>query len=206
LIVCVTGNIAAGKNTVSLLLEKQGWTAIDADALVHEVAARLTPVILSTFKKEAQKTGITLQKADGTLDRRALGALVFPRPDLLKKQESLVYPEVEKLMDNFFAACPEKNIVINATVLYKIPALMNQCRAILFITAPVLLRFFRIRKRDHMKCIQILARFKSQRKLKSYYEETGIPVIVVHNSGNINRLSHSVSRAVAAVRGTIKTD
>ena len=34
-LICITGPMAAGKNELSLMLEKCGWLHIDADVLAH---------------------------------------------------------------------------------------------------------------------------------------------------------------------------
>ena len=62
--------MAAGKNAVSSILTDDGWEAVDADELVHEAIRQKTAEIIAAFSKEAEKAGVTLTKADGTLDRR----------------------------------------------------------------------------------------------------------------------------------------
>ena len=162
--------MAAGKNAVADILAQKGFVSVDADALVHQALAQreLQEKVIATFAPYAAQKKRSLTNDDGSLNRRNLGALIFADKKLLALQESLVHPVVNDLINQFIASHPQQNIVLNATVLYKIPAI-NQCDAILFVTAPLCTRFFRAKRRDNMKTTQILARFWHQRKLFAKY-------------------------------------
>ena len=191
--------MAAGKNAVSSILTDDGWEAVDADELVHEAIRQKTAEIIAAFSKEAEKAGVTLTKADGTLDRRALGSILFADAALLARQESIVYPEVNRLSDAFIASHAGKNVILNATVLYKIPDLMAKCSAVFYVTAPYLLRLIRAKKRDGMTWRQLFSRFRSQRELYRLYTETGIPVITIRNTGDFSKLRHETEAAVKQI-------
>lgn len=184
-VICVTGQMAAGKNYICKKLTEQNenLVSIDSDQTVHEAISLCTPQIAEAFGGEAKKAGINLQNADGTLNRKALGALIFPRPELLKKQEGIVYPKTIELTKNYIEENNSKgrSVIINATVLYKIPSLMEMCSMIVFVKAPFFTRLMRAKRRDRLPIRQILARFKSQRNLLSEYRKTGIEVVVIEN-------------------------
>ena len=103
MVVCVVGPIAAGKNYVCSLLEARGFFCVDADRVIHKIIKEKEEEIFEAFKDPADARGIDLRAADGSLDRRALGRLLFCRPDLLERQERILYPEFEartqKLID-----------------------------------------------------------------------------------------------------------
>ena len=181
MIICVTGPMAAGKNYICSQYERKGWLSVDADTLVHTAIKQNEDVIFSTFSAAAEKKGINLKNSDGSLNRRNLGTLIFNSPELLKKQEQIVYPAVTKLTKDFVNENPGRNIIINATVLYKTPELLKLCEKIVFVTAPTLIRFFRAKNRDHMKTLQILQRFKTQKNLLSEYAGFGIQIEIVKN-------------------------
>ena len=82
--------MAAGKNYICSQYESNGWLSIDADKLVHQAIKQNENVIFAAFSDDAEKTGINLKNADGSLNRRNLGALIFNSPELLKKQEQIV--------------------------------------------------------------------------------------------------------------------
>lgn len=185
-VICVTGLMAAGKNYICKKLTEQNenLVSIDSDQTVHEAISLCTPQIIEAFSTEAENAGINLQNADGTLNRKALGSLIFPRPALLKKQENIVYPKTIELTKKYIEENNSKgrSVIINATVLYKIPSLISLCSKIIFVKAPFFTRLMRARKRDHLPFRQILARFKSQRNLLSEYKKTGIEVVVLNNN------------------------
>ena len=188
--------MAAGKNYVSALFEARGFFCIDADRLVHEVVRSAEGTILSAFRDDAQKEGITLTNEDGSLNRRALGALIFPHPELLARQEAIVYPLVIQKTRELIAQNPGKHIILNATVLYKTPELLALCSKILFVTAPCLTRLKRALKRDKMPLSHILARFRAQRPLLAEYKKTGIPLLVIKNSGNKKRVEQAIEAEI----------
>ncbi|MBQ5907470.1 MAG: dephospho-CoA kinase [Treponema sp.] len=107
--------------------------------------------------------------------------MIFPNPELLAKQESIVYPIIIEETKKIISQNKGKNIILNATVLYKTPELLNLCEKIIFVTAPLAVRFIRARKRDKMPFRQIIQRFKSQKNLLKKYQETGIPVEILIN-------------------------
>lgn len=191
--------MAAGKNAVSSILSDAGWAAVDADELAHEAIEHKTAEIIAAFSKEAEEAGVTLTKADGSLDRRALGSILFTDAALLARQESIVYPEINRLSDAFITSHAGKNVILNATVLYKIPDLMAKCSAVFYVTAPYLVRLIRAKKRDDMSWLQLFQRFRSQRELYRLYTETGIPVITIRNTGNFSKLRHETEDAVKQI-------
>ena len=199
MIICVTGPMAAGKNTVTGFLGESGWKSVDADELVHDAVGHVAPQILAAFSGEAERAGITLLHNDGTLDRRALGSLIFGSPVLLARQESIVYPEVNRMTDLFISSCGADSVIINATVLYKIPCLMAKCSAVLYVTAPWFVRFFRAKMRDGLPLRQICARFRSQRNLYRSYAATGIPVIRIRNTCSRSALRRKTARAASQI-------
>lgn len=196
-VICLTGPMAAGKNAAAAILEKSGFISIDADVTVHEILAEAAfqKKVLEAFSPFAAKAGINLENPDGSLNRRNLGAVIFKDKKLLKMQEDLILPEVNKRLESFIAENPDKKILLNATVLYKIPVI-QKCGKIIFVTAPILTRLRRAKKRDGIKLRQILARFWSQRKLLKSYQKTGIPVHVVQNTGSISELEQKLAPCV----------
>ncbi len=86
----LTGNIACGKSTVLNELQRLGAAVLDADAVVHRLLRRGTPVhaaVVAAF-------GPGILAADGEIDRRALGAIVFADAAALAHLEALVHPAV----------------------------------------------------------------------------------------------------------------
>ncbi len=179
-VIAVTGPMAAGKNFICSQMQKEGWAAVDADLLVHDAIEIVKERILDTFIPYAEQQNIKLTRTDGSIDRRALGQLLFSFPELLKVQESMVYPIIIQQINEFISV--HDKTIINATVLYKTPELLNQCQKIIFVTAPFFTRLRRARQRDHLSYRQIFHRFHAQRNLLAEYQKSGIPIEIVNNS------------------------
>jgi len=69
----LTGGIGSGKSTVASQLVALGATLVDADAIVHELQASGQPL----FAALVEEFGPGVVADDGSLDRAALGAIVF---------------------------------------------------------------------------------------------------------------------------------
>lgn len=180
-VIAVAGPMASGKNYVCSKLEELGWHSIDADKVVHKAIENQNDRIIATFKEYAVSMGIELKNEDGSVNRKALGAVVFSDPKLLKMQENIVYPEVTKIINSFIKDHSGQKVIINATVLFKTPELLSQCEKIIFVHANPVKRFYRARRRDNLPFKQIFRRFHAQRTLFSSYKKTGIPVVEVKN-------------------------
>ena len=193
MVICVAGPIAAGKNFVCSILEERGFFCLDADQEIHKIIGDKQAEILSRFSQIAASRGINLRAADGSLDRRALGKLLFKDSALLAEQEKILYPEfvarVQALIDAENESKPEtaRGLAINAALLYKTPSLLRQCKKIIYVDAPLLVRAWRIRRRDRLTLLQIIRRIKSQRGLYDQYKkfaaDYGIEMVVVRNWG-----------------------
>lgn len=87
----ITGNIACGKTAVGkMLLELGVEKYIDADALVHQLYLSGQPVA----RRVADVFGASVMASDGSVDRKALGVLVFQDALALKRLEEIVHPAV----------------------------------------------------------------------------------------------------------------
>jgi dephospho-CoA kinase len=110
ILVGLTGGIGSGKSTVSAALARRGAVVVDADAIVHELQAPGQPVLAAMVERFGQ--GIL--NADGTLDRKAVAAIVFGDADALKDLGEIVHPAVR---DELFRRVAEQASTDNAVVL-----------------------------------------------------------------------------------------
>ena len=89
-IIGLSGGIGSGKSTVARELAALGATVIDADAIVHELQAPGAALL----DEIAQAFGRRLILPDGSLDRAALGDLVFRDETARKRLGEIVHPKV----------------------------------------------------------------------------------------------------------------
>ena len=85
-----------------------------------------------------------------------------------------------------------KDIVLHATVLYKIPELLNKMDKTLFIDAPKIIRFIRAKKRDGLSARHILQRFRNQRNLFANYRALNADILRVWNIGSEKSLEKKI--------------
>lgn len=115
-LVALTGGIASGKSTIARRLAEHGAVVIDADALVRELQQPGTDVTRAIGEAFP---GVV--RADGSLDRAALGAVVFGDRDALATLNGIVHPAVRAESQRRFevarAADPD------AVVVYDVPLL-----------------------------------------------------------------------------------
>ena len=86
----ITGPIGCGKSQVARWLAEAGARVIDADRVAREVTAPGTPAHDAVL----ERFGAPVTAPDGTLDRAALGRLVFADPAALRELEAIVHPAV----------------------------------------------------------------------------------------------------------------
>jgi dephospho-CoA kinase len=86
----ITGPIGCGKSQVARWLAEDGAVVIDADVVAREVTAPGTPAHAAILRRFGQP----VTADDGTVDRQALGRLVFADPASLRALEGIVHPEV----------------------------------------------------------------------------------------------------------------
>src|SRR5579872_3619725 len=87
----ITGNIACGKTAVGrMLLELGAERYIDADAVVHRLYLSGQPIAVQV----ADAFGPAVMARDGSVNRQALGPLVFHDAWAMRRLEAIVHPAV----------------------------------------------------------------------------------------------------------------
>jgi dephospho-CoA kinase len=105
----ITGNIACGKTAVGkMLLELGAERYIDADAVVHRLYLSGQPIAL----KVAEVFGPGVLAPDGSVDRRALGEMVFRDADAMRRLEAIVHPAVGQAIAGELAAVSPGGVAI----------------------------------------------------------------------------------------------
>ncbi len=94
LVIGLTGPIGCGKTAVARWLHARGGWWIDADDLAREGTAPGRPELEAI----RARFGDAVFAADGSLDRAALAAVVFPDPVALAELEAIVHPAVGLLV------------------------------------------------------------------------------------------------------------
>ena len=96
----LTGSIASGKSHASSVFAELGAHIIDADIIAHELCTPGTP----TYAKVVAAFGREVVAPDGTINRKALGEIVFHNAEKRQLLNSLVHPDVRaEVMRRIFA-------------------------------------------------------------------------------------------------------
>jgi dephospho-CoA kinase len=100
--VALTGGIATGKSFCLARFAALGVPVVDADVLAREVVAPGTPALDAV----RARFGDSMIKADGALDRTALGRLVFGDRAARSDLEAIVHPAVYRRIGEWFTTLP----------------------------------------------------------------------------------------------------
>ncbi len=95
-IIGLTGGIASGKSLVADTFRSLHIPVYDADQEVHRLLREDREVIDAVRKRFGVKV-----IADGVVDRRALGAVIFHQPDVRKQLEAILHPKLAGIRDRF---------------------------------------------------------------------------------------------------------
>ncbi|MFJ4962051.1 dephospho-CoA kinase [Streptomyces sp. NPDC088729] len=105
----LTGGIGAGKSEVARLLVGYGAVLIDSDRIAREVVEPGTPGLAAVTRE----FGPDVLAADGSLDRPALGAIVFADPERLAALNAIVHPLVGARSAELERAAGTESVVVH---------------------------------------------------------------------------------------------
>lgn len=188
----LTGGIASGKSTVSARLAALGATIIDYDRLAREVVEPGSPAL----DLIAQRFGAGVITPEGTLDRPALGALVFADPAALKDLEAITHPAIRDL-----AARREQEAGADGIVVHDNPLLVEMgaaaaCDVVIVVDAPEELQVARMVEDRGMSEADARARIAAQ---ASREERNAAADVLIENTGTREQLSARVDEVWTAI-------
>ena len=133
LLVGLTGGIGSGKTTVARMLADRGAAVVDADELAHRALDPGTPGrdrVVETF-------GSQVVAPDGSIDRAALAEVVFQDPEKRLALESIVHPEVFRLLQETIAEHQgsDRIVVFDAALLVE-TGFDHACDVVVVVSTP----------------------------------------------------------------------
>jgi dephospho-CoA kinase len=118
----LTGGIASGKSVVAARLAQHGAVVVDADRIAREVVEPGSPALA----RIAEEFGDAVIASDGSLDRAALGDLIFGSPEKRAALNAITHPAVGARSKELFAAAAAADP--DAIVVYDVPLLIEAGR------------------------------------------------------------------------------
>jgi dephospho-CoA kinase len=199
LLVGLTGSIATGKSTVSRMFAHLGARVLDADLLAREVVMPGQPAYL----KIVEEFGQGVVRDDGTLDRKALGAIVFAEPARRKRLEEITHPAIAVRQQRILSVLDEEafeGIVIwDVALLFETGGLARMDRVVVVATDPET-ELARLMSRDGMAEADARARIASQMPVA---EKAKRAHYVIDNSGDRALTEHQVKVVYKALLGEL---
>jgi len=136
LLVGLTGSIATGKSTVSRMFAHLGARVLDADVLAREVVMPGQPAYL----KIVEEFGPAVVQEDATLDRKALGAIVFADPARRKRLEEITHPAIGLRQQRILSVLDEEEfdgiVMWDVALLFETGGVSRMDRVVVVYTDP----------------------------------------------------------------------
>jgi dephospho-CoA kinase len=184
----LTGNIACGKSTVGqLLAERYGAEYVDADRLVHALYAAGTP----ETKAIAERFGLDLVGADGTIDRRKLGDKILADRSALRELEQILDPSVSRAIATRLAETSAAVLVLDAIRLIE-AGIAARCDAVWVVVCDREAQLARLQSSRGMSAEQASLRIAAQSPAE---EKTRHATAVITNHGSLDDLAAQVDDA-----------
>lgn len=183
----LTGGIASGKTTVCNLLQEKGCTILDADVVAHHLLLRgqrgYEPVV-SAF-------GPGILGAEGQIDRRKLGALVFGNPILLERLNKLVHPDVIREIRaklEAFERLARMRVVVDASLMIE-SGLHHDFQRLILVTCTLEQQVGRLMNRNGLSLEQAQQRIALQMPLE---DKRVFATDIIDNSGTAENTRRQV--------------
>lgn len=196
----MTGGIGAGKSTVARILKELGAKVIDADMVARKVVEPGKPA----WKEIKSVFGSQYLNPDGSIDRRALGNLIFNDEKARAKLNAITHPkikaEIQKEIEVYRRQEPQGVVVIEAPLLLE-AGMEDMVDEIWVVTAPEEVRLERLVKRDNLSREEALKRIRAQlpEQVKFKYATR-----IIDTRGNLEATRVAVLAAWEELRGRIE--
>ena len=191
-IIGLTGGIAAGKSQVSRILSELGAIIIDADVIAREIVEKGT----STWEELRDEFGEEYFLADGSLNRKKLGKLVFSDKHALRKLNDITHPAIRNSiisrLDELKTQDYKGVVVVDAALLLEVgwDDLVDE---VWVVDAPLEIRITRLMDRDGLSREEALNRINSQMTQEEKNEKADK---IIKNESNMDNLEKQVERAL----------
>lgn len=184
LVIGVTGNIACGKSAVMRRLAERGVVGFDGDVVYRDMIQPGMPLLRAI----ADRFGASVIGIDGSLDRRALGAIVFSNPAALADLDDIVRPWIAPEMIRRARESGAPVVALDAVKLFE-SGLSAACDETWAVTCPEETQIVRLMARNGVDRNEAMRRIAAQ---SPQSEKTALADCLVHNDGTLDDLNARV--------------
>lgn len=173
-VIGLTGPTGAGKTTVSKVLAQNGYFIIDADQVARKVVLPGSECLL----KIAEVFGGEVLNLDQSLNRQALGGIVFSNKDKLKQLEGIIFPYIIRDIQQMIKQSEEQGnhiVILDAPTLFE-SGCDKLCDKVIVVIAPLNARLMRIVSRDSITFEQAMQRISAQQNDAFYTQRADFVV------------------------------
>jgi dephospho-CoA kinase len=181
----LTGGIGSGKSSVARRFAELGALVVDADTLSREVVAAGTPGLAAVV----DAFGPRVLREDGTLDRPALGRIVFGDDGARARLNGIVHPLVRQRAAELVAAVPEGTVVVQDVPLLVESGLGGSFDLVVVVEAPEDVRVARLARDRGMGEAEARSRMAAQ---ASDAERRAAADVVILNDADLATLRERV--------------
>ena len=189
LIIGLTGPTGAGKGEVASIFARYGIPVINADRVYHEL---ITPPS-SCLQELVEAFGKQILLADGRLDRRALGGIVFNDPAAREQLNAITHRYVMEEVKGQIERLRREDVpvaVFDAPQLFEAGA-HKACGAVVSVLAERGLRLERSMARDGITAEAAMRRILAQKSDEFFKTHSDY---IVENNGALESLTPQVHR------------
>jgi dephospho-CoA kinase len=185
LFVGLTGGIGAGKSAVAARLATLGAIVIDSDRLAREVVEPGT----DGFAEIVAEFGPEVVADDGSLDRPALGRIVFGDAERRRRLEAIIHPRVRARSNEILSAAPAGSVVVNDVPLLVEAGLAGGYALVIVVLADIDLRMRRLAEGRGMPADEVRSRIAAQ---ATDEQRRAVADVVIVNDGSLAELHDRV--------------
>ena len=201
LLIGLTGGIASGKSTVLQHLRQAGYSVIDADKLGHKVLEQGNP----GYNKVVKCFGNEILNPDGSVNRTALGRIVFVDAEKLKQLNEISHPIIAEMIQKEFEESVSDS---NGGIVFLEAALLIEanwykvCGHIWVVSLDPTIALLRLQERDNLSETEAKLRVGAQLDQE---ERLAYADVVLQNEGTQEELFTKTQQALRELKQSMNS-
>ena len=191
-VIGLTGMSGAGKSTACKMFREAGFYVIDCDGICREIVKKGKPCL----KEIASGFGSEILTAEGELNRRLMGKIIFSDPDKRIKLNGIMYPFASYSVIKRIIFSDSEYTVLDAPTLFE-SGLEDICGKIVSVAADKEILINRITVRDGITREEAKNRLDSQYDADFFREKSDI---LIMNNGSEEEFSREIKKTICRIK------